>query len=267
MRDRTSQPSKIANGQTPKQGENKPFNNASQNTPRVNNGGQNGKMPGKDKQKDKTSFKKPSDDKKGVPRASMVCEREHVQEAKRYAGFHSKRSGTFTLYQADDDQEMQDEQDTGYHSYLAQYDHRCHEDHMKMNITSKDTLVEKDYSFNHCDMEMQNVEPVDSANILEMTEDELEQAHEIFMLTVDKGHSEMKAEQETTPEQMLTLTAEELNECEQLPLLEDADLINISLMTDTGLDGSTDENAEDKPYLTWEEADQNEEQLQFEQCV
>ena len=66
---------------------------------------------------------------------------------------------------------------------------------------------------------------------------------------------------------MLTLTAEKLDECKQLPLLEDADLINISLMTDTGLDGSTDENAEDKPYLTWEEADQNEEQLQFEQCV
>ncbi len=72
MRDRTSQPSKIANGQTPKQGENKPFNKDSQNTPRVHNGGQNGKMSGKDKQKDKTSFKKPSDDKKGVPRASMV---------------------------------------------------------------------------------------------------------------------------------------------------------------------------------------------------
>ena len=66
---------------------------------------------------------------------------------------------------------------------------------------------------------------------------------------------------------MLTLTAEKLDECKQLPLLEDADLINISLMTDTGLDGSTDENAEDKPYLTWEEADQNEEQLQSVQCV
>ena len=38
-------------------------------------------------------------------------------------------------------------------------------------------------------------------------------------------------------------------------------------MTDTGLDGSTDENAEDKPYLTWEEADQNKEQLQPEKCV
>ena len=72
---------------------------------------------------------------------------------------------------------------------------------MKMNIISKDTLVEREYLFNDCDMEMQNVEPVDSANILEMTEDELDQAHEIFMLTVDKGHSEMKPEQETTPEQ------------------------------------------------------------------
>ena len=100
------------------------------------------------------------------------------------AQFHSKRSGMFTLYQADDDQEMQAEQDTGYHSYLAQYDHRCNEDHMKMNIICKDTLVEKEYLFNDFDMEMQNVEPLDSANILEMTEDELDQAHEIFMLTV-----------------------------------------------------------------------------------
>ena len=70
---------------------------------------------------------------------------------------------------------------------------------MKMNIMSKDTLVEKEYSFNDFDMEMQNVEPLDSANILEMTEDELDQAHEIFILAVDKGHSEMKPEQETTP--------------------------------------------------------------------
>ncbi len=52
MWDRTSQSSKIVNGQTPKQGENKSFNKTSQNTPRVNNGGENGKMPGKDKQKD-----------------------------------------------------------------------------------------------------------------------------------------------------------------------------------------------------------------------
>ena len=110
---------------------------------------------------------------------------------------------------------------------------------MKMNMMSKGTLVEKENSFSDCDMEIQDVETVDSANILEMTEDELDQAHEIFMLTVDKGHSEMKPEQETTPEQMLTLTAEELDELEQLPLFEDADLVNISMMTDTGLDGST----------------------------
>lgn len=52
----------------------------------------------------------------------MVCDKEHVQAAKRYAGFHLEKSGMFNLYQDDDDQEMQDEQDTG--SYLAQYDHR-----------------------------------------------------------------------------------------------------------------------------------------------
>jgi hypothetical protein len=39
-------------------------------------------MPGKDKQKDKTSLKKPSDDKRGAPRANMVCDKEHVQAAK-----------------------------------------------------------------------------------------------------------------------------------------------------------------------------------------
>ena len=38
-------------------------------------------------------------------------------------------------------------------------------------------------------------------------------------------------------------------------------------MTDTGLDELTDENADDTPYPTWEEADQNEEQLQSAQCV
>jgi len=74
MRDRTSQPSKNAKGQTPKQEEKKPFNKTSQNIPKVNDGGgRNGKMPGKDKQKDKTPFKKPSDDKRGTSRANMYA--------------------------------------------------------------------------------------------------------------------------------------------------------------------------------------------------
>jgi hypothetical protein len=103
-----------------------------------------------------------------------------------------KRSGTFNLYQADDDQEIQDEQDTGYHSYLAQYDHHYHEDHVKMNIMSKDALEEKENSFHNCDMEMQDVEPIDLANFPEMTEDEFDQAHETFMLTFNNGHSGMK---------------------------------------------------------------------------
>ena len=77
----------------------------------------------------------------------------------------------------------------------------------------------------------------------------------------------MSVKQETTPEQILTWTADELNEFEQLPLLENADLVNNSMMTDTRLDESTDENAENTPYPTWEEADQNEEQLQSVQCV
>jgi hypothetical protein len=74
MRERTSEPSKNANGQTPKQGEKQPFNKTSQNAPRVNHGRQNGKMPGKD-MKDKTVFKKPSGDKKDAPRANMVCDK------------------------------------------------------------------------------------------------------------------------------------------------------------------------------------------------
>ena len=75
---------------------------------------------------------------------------------------------------------------------------------------------------------------MDLANFPEMTEDELDQTHEIFMFTANKGHSEMKPVQETTPEQILTLTTEELNEFEELPMLENADLVNISMMTDTG---------------------------------
>jgi hypothetical protein len=53
MRDRTSRPPKNANEQTTQQGEVQPFSKASHNTPRVNHGGRNGKMPGKD-MKDKT---------------------------------------------------------------------------------------------------------------------------------------------------------------------------------------------------------------------
>ncbi len=139
--------------------------------------------------KDKTPFKKPSDGKKGAPRTNMVCDKEHVQAAKRYAGLHSKRSGTFNLYQADDDQEIQD--DTGYHSYLAQYDHHYHDNHVQMNTMPTDTLVGKEHSFGSHDMGMLDVEPMDPSDIPVMTEDELEQDHDIFMLTVDRGYSEM----------------------------------------------------------------------------
>jgi len=80
-------------GQNPKQGE-KPFNKTSNNTPRVNHGGQNGKMPGKD-MKDKTPSKKSSDDKKGAPRANMVSDKEHVLAAKRYAELHKRLGRIF----------------------------------------------------------------------------------------------------------------------------------------------------------------------------
>ncbi len=113
-------------------------------------------------------------------------------------------------YQADDDQDIQDDQDTGYHSYLAQYDHHYHDHHVQMNTMSKDTLVEKEYSFSSYDMGMTDVESMDPADIPVMTEDDREQAHDIFMLTVDRGHNEMKLVQETTPEQVLNLIAEQL---------------------------------------------------------
>jgi hypothetical protein len=116
--------------------------------------------------------------------------------------------GTDNLYQADHDQEIQD--DTGYHSYLAQYDHHYHDNHVQMNTMPTDTLVEKDHSFGSYDMGMLEVEPMDPADIPVMTEDELEQAHDIFMLTVDRGYSEMKPVQEMTPGQELILTAEDI---------------------------------------------------------
>jgi hypothetical protein len=210
MRERTLQPSRNNNGQTPKQGERKPFNKTPQTTPRVNDrGGQNGKMPGRDKQKD-VSFKKPSDDKKGTPRANMVSDKEHIQAAKRYAGFHSKRSGTFDLYQAGEDQEMQEEEDTGYHSYFMQSDSHRHGNHIEMNIMSKDTSGDKNDFIKDCDIEMQDAEPEESARILAMTQDDLDQAHDIFMITVRNGQSDMEPIQELTPEEVLAWTPEEL---------------------------------------------------------
>ena len=57
--------------------------------------------------------------------------------------------------------------------------------------------------------------------------------------------------QETTPEQILTLTADELFGS---PILgENEDLVNISMITDTGLDELTNENADNTTYLSWEE--------------
>ncbi len=155
-------------------------------------------MPGKD-MKDKTPFKKFFDDKKSAPRANVVCDMEHVQAAKRYAEIQSWRLGTVHLYQADDDQEIQD--DTGYHSYFAQYDHHHHDHHVQMNTMPTDTLVEKEHLFGNYDMGMLEVEPMDPADIPVMTEDELEQAHDTFMLTVDRGYSEMNPVQEMTPGQ------------------------------------------------------------------
>jgi hypothetical protein len=50
--------------------------------------------------------------------------------------------------------------------------------------------VAKEHSFGNYDMGILEVEPMDPADIPVMTEDELEQDHDIFMLTVDRGHSE-----------------------------------------------------------------------------
>jgi hypothetical protein len=69
--------------------------------------------------------------------------------------------------------------------------YRHHEDHAKMNTMSKDTF-QKINSYDYCHMEIQDVEPLDLANFPEMTEEELDHAHDIFMLTADNGHSEMK---------------------------------------------------------------------------
>ncbi len=260
MRDRTSRPPKNANEQTPQQGEEQPFSKTSHNTPRVHHGGQNGRMPGKD-MTNKIPLKKLFDDKEGAPRANVVCDMEHVQAAKTYAEIQSRRLGKVNLYQADDDQEIQD--DTGYHSYLAQYDHHYHDNHVQMNTIPTDTLVEK-HSFGSHDKGMLEVVPMDPADIPVLTEDELEQAHDIFMLTVDRRYSEMKPVQEMTPGQELILTAEDIFGS---PKPSETDLINTSMMTDDKLDESATENADCTPYLTWEEADQNDEQLQSEQCM
>ncbi len=87
-----------------------------------------------------------------------------------------------------------------------------------------------------------------------MTQDEIDQYHEIFMLTVDNGHSNMKPTQVLTPEQILTWTAAELEVFKKLILTviltENADLANFSTMTDTKLDESANANAESTSNLT-----------------
>jgi hypothetical protein len=106
-------------------------------------------------------------------------------------------------------------------------------------------------------MEIQDVEPLDLANFPEMTEEELDHAHDIFMLTADNGHREMKPVQEPTPEQTLTFTADELF---RGLMHENENLVNISMITDTGVDELPDENADNTNHSPWEEADQNDEQ-------
>ncbi len=179
-------------------------------------GGQNGKMPGRDKQED-VFFKQPSDDKKGTPRANMVSDKEHIQAAKRSAGFHSKKSGTFNLYQAGDDQEMRDEEDTGYHSFFMQCEPSYQEGHIKIDIMSKETLDGGENSIKNYDIEQDAELTQDSARILVMTQDELDQAHEIFTLT------------------------------------EDTNLANIPAMTDAKPDESTNEKVENINSLSWED--------------
>ena len=96
---------------------------------------------------------------------------------------------------------MQDEEDTGYHSYFMQTEPHHHEDHTTMNIMAKDFFEDKNDFIMDCDMKMQDEEPGDLATVLAMTQNELDQAHEIFMITVD---------QQLTPEEMLVWRPEEL---------------------------------------------------------
>jgi len=48
---------------------------------------------------------------------------------------------------------------------------------------------------------------------------------------------------------------------------ENEDLVNISMITDTGVDELPDENADNTNHSSWEESDQNDEQLQSAECV
>ena len=66
-----------------------------------------------------------------------------------------------------------------------------------------------------------------------MTQDELDQAHAIFMITVDNGQSDMRPTQELTPEEILAWTPEELEEFQQMFLNENTELANIPDMTTT----------------------------------
>lgn len=50
-------------------------------------------------------------------------------------------------------------------------------------------------------------------------------------------------------------------------MLENDDLVNISMITDTRLDDLTDENADNTTYLSWEETGPNDEHLQSAECV
>jgi hypothetical protein len=72
----------------------------------------------------------------------------------------------------------------------------------------------------------------------------------------------MKPVQEMAPEHELILTAEEIFGSLKP---SDTDLIDISVMTNARLDESAHENTDCTFYLTWEEADQNDEQLKSEQ--
>jgi hypothetical protein len=108
---------------------------------------------------------------------------------------------------------------------------------------------------------MQDAEP-ESARILAMTQDELDQAHDIFMITVHNGQSDMEPIQELTPEEVLAWTPEELEEFQQLILTEEKDMANIPAMTDTTMDGSANENADNTPSMKWEETDSEGVQLQ-----
>ena len=98
----------------------------------------------------------------------------------------------------------------------------------------------------------EEVTPEDlSAFLIAMTQDELDQGHDIFMITVNKGQSDIKSTQGLTPEEISAWTAEELEEFKQLILAENADVQE----HDSSNELEKYANAESTTIMTWEKVE------------